>query len=193
MRSHQGIRVLVVYGTTEGHTRDVATRVAETLRVEGVFAKLAEAAEAGELLARGGWDALVLGASVHQGQHQTSVVDFAKVHAEALAKLPTAFFSVCLAAAVDHPEKQREAQGYVAAFLEDTGLKPLVTASFAGALRHARYDYFKRLVLELLNYQLGGNTVTSEDVVYTDWNRVEGFARGFLAQVLAAPHLPLSA
>lgn len=121
------------------------------------------------------------------------MVDFAKAHAEALAELPTAFFSVCLSAAVHHPDKQREAQGYITAFVEDTGLKPLVTASFAGALRHARYDYFKRLVLELLDYQLGGGTVTSEDVVYTDWDRVEAFAKGFLAQALAAPRAPLSA
>ena len=172
-------RLLVVYGTAEGHTRDIATHVAQTARAEGTVVEVAEAATATSLT-EAAWDAVLVGASVHQEQHQTSVTDFVRTNLSLLERLPSAFFSVSLSAAVNSPHHQDEAQRYIETFLERTGWHPLSTASFAGALRHAEYDYFQRLVLDLLAYQLGGGTVSDKDVVYTDWNVVDAFVRAFL-------------
>ena len=178
-------RLLIVYGTAEGHTRDVATHVAQTARAEGTVVEVVEAASATTLLTDAAWDAVLVGASVHQEQHQTSVTDFVRANLSLLERLPSAFFSVSLSAAVNDPHHQNEAQRYIETFLERTNWHPLSTASFAGALRHAEYDYFKRLVLDLLAYQLGGGTVSQKDVVYTDWNAVDAFVREFLAKAFA--------
>ena len=179
-------RLLIVYGTAEGHTREIATRMADTARAAGTTTEVAEVAAAGTLLTGASWDALIIGASVHQGQHQTGVVAFVKTHLPLLEHLPCAFFSVSLSAAVKDPNHQREAQGYIETFLSSTGLQPLLTMSIAGAVRRAEYDYFKRLVLDLLAYQLGGGTVSDKDVVYTDWNAVEASIREFLERASAA-------
>jgi menaquinone-dependent protoporphyrinogen oxidase len=185
-------RVGVIYGTTEGHTRKVGAHVARIARAEGAVAEVLEDVAAAPLQ-EGRWDAVIVGASVHQGHHQTSTTALVKANLGALERLPSAFLSVSLSAAVAHPVHQREAQGYIDAFLADTAWRPWATLSVAGALRHAEYDYFKRLVLELLGYQLGGGTVSQRDVVYTDWEQLDAFVRSFLVQALAAPRLPLDA
>jgi menaquinone-dependent protoporphyrinogen oxidase len=177
-------RLLVAYGTTEGHTRLVAERIAETAQTEGMEVRVIEIASAKAHLSDSRWDAIIVGASVHQERHQTSISDFVKLNLPLLNRLPSAFFSVSLSAAVQNPYHQQEAQKYIEAFLDDTGWHPLAHASVAGALRHAEYDYFKRVVLELLAYQLGGGTVVQDDAVYTDWTAVESFCRSFLTRAL---------
>ncbi len=183
-------RLLIVYGTTEGHTRDVAAYMADVARKEGFEAEIADSAALG---IGDVWDAVVVGASVHQGYHQTTVQDFVKANLPLLQRIPSAFFSVSLAAAVQTPERQAEARGYLAAFLERTGWQPRLSLSLAGALRHTEYDAYKALVLDLLAYQLGGGTVGPQDVVYTDWDAAEVFVGEFLSRVARTPKTPQAA
>ena len=184
-------RVLIVYGTTEGHTEDVAAYMADVARRAGAEVDIADSATVHELSSV--WDAVIVGASVHQSYHQTAAQDFVKANLPLLQRLPSAFFSVSLAAAVQTPERQAEARGYLEAFLERTGWQPQLTISLAGALRHTEYDAYKVLVLDLLAYQLGGGTVVPQDVVYTDWDAVEGFVGEFLSLVARTPKTPSQA
>ena len=184
-------RLLIVYGTTEGHTEDVAAFMADIASREGLEAEIADSATAHEL--KDVWDAIIVGASVHQERHQAALQDFVRANLPLLQRLPAAFFSVSLAAAVKTPERRVEAQGYIDTFLKDTGWQPQLSVSLAGALRHTEYDAYKGLVLDLLAYQLGGGTVVPHDVVYTDWDAVETFVYSFLAQVARTPKPSLKA
>ena len=175
-------KILVVYGSTEGHTRRVAEWIATTARNMGREVALYDAGALDAPLKAEG-DAVIIGASVHQGHHQTSVSDFVQAHRGLLERCPSAFFSVSLSAAVDDAMHQAEARAYVDAFLEETDWQPQVTATFAGALRHAEYDYFKHLVLQLLAGQLGQGTVRAQDVDYTDWDAVTRFTQTFLREL----------
>ncbi len=173
---------MIVYGSTEGHTRRVAEWIATTARNMGREVVLHDASTL-EAPLDVDWDAAFVGASVHQGRHQTSVSDFVATHRAALERRPGAFFSVSLSAAVDDTTHQAEARAYVDAFLEETHWQPQATATFAGALRHAEYDYFKHLVLQLLAGQLGQGTVRAQDVDYTDWDAVTRFTQAFLREL----------
>ncbi|MDI5677166.1 protoporphyrinogen oxidase, partial [Salmonella enterica subsp. enterica serovar Anatum] len=47
----------------------------------------------------------------------------------------------------------------------------------AGALRYPRYRWYDRLMIKLIMKMSGGETDTSKEVVYTDWEQVAHFAR----------------
>jgi menaquinone-dependent protoporphyrinogen oxidase len=45
----------------------------------------------------------------------------------------------------------------------------------AGALKYTQYDFFKRYIMRMIAQQAGGDTDTSHDTEYTDWDDVGRF------------------
>lgn len=164
-------RLLIVYGTTEGQTRNVVGRVAEVIRAHGHTADVVDAggSQRHDLV---GYDAVIVAASVHAGRHQSSVVRFARENAAALRRIPTALFSLSLSAVRRDDAHLRAAQGCVDTLLRETGWHPSVTFLTAGALRYTRYGLLKRWMLRRIARREGGDTDTSRDHEYTDWDRV---------------------
>jgi menaquinone-dependent protoporphyrinogen oxidase len=177
-------KLLIVYGTGEGHTRRVAERIAAVARDHAHLAYVHDAAlhPALDVVC----DAVIVAASVHQGHHQPSVVHFARQHREALRELPTAFFSVSLTAAFPGRVHHDEAMGYVNAFVREAGWRPGRVHLVAGALLYTRYDFMKRTLARLIAAEAGAVTDTSRDVEYTDWTQLERDTIAFLASLPAA-------
>jgi menaquinone-dependent protoporphyrinogen oxidase len=69
-----------------------------------------------------------VGASIHVGKHDKHVVQLVQKNLDTLGRVPTAFFSVSLAAHGD----TEEAQGYVEQFETETGWRPDMGALFGG-------------------------------------------------------------
>ena len=172
-------RVLVCYGSGEGQTATVAERIADELSDRGHHVTLAHAKYAPDDLSVSAYDGVVVGASIHFGKHQSIVSDFVRDHQDELHRLPSAFFSVSLTAAQADPGSAFEARQYVEEFLEDTGWKPDLTATFGGALRYREYGLMKRFVMKRIAGREGMDTDTSRDHEYTDWDEVESFTREF--------------
>jgi menaquinone-dependent protoporphyrinogen oxidase len=181
------MKLLVVYATTEGHTRNVAEFIAEVAAAQNHSADVCDSAMPIRLT-KASYDAVILGGSVHQGQHQMSLRNFIFEHLDVLSELPCAFFSVSLSAAINEEIYQQEAQQYVSSFLADVGWQPLVTACFAGALKYSEYDYFKLMVLKMLAGQLAPGTLKAQDTVYTNWEDVQSFTEAFLKRVSNPEH-----
>jgi menaquinone-dependent protoporphyrinogen oxidase len=177
------MKLLFVYGTTEGHTRTIVERMADVARANNTEAQVFDSAALRQPLVNPAWDAVIVGGSVHQGQHQMGLRAFVFDNLGLLNNLPSAFFSVSLSAAVKDEAHQEEARGYLTKFLQDVCWQPLQTACFAGAIKHGEYDYFRRMVLSLLARQLEPGIVPSHDVSYTDWAAVDTFVKTFLRQV----------
>src|SRR5690242_2663548 len=89
-------RVLMLYGSTDGHTRKIATAVAETLRAERCDVAVVDAAEVTPDVRPDRFDAVLIAASVHAGGHQRAVRRWVRAYASQLNRMPTAFLSVCL-------------------------------------------------------------------------------------------------
>lgn len=176
--------VLVLYATTEGHTRKIAEEISNQIRELGHTPAVLDstAAEAGRIRSAAHDAAFVLG-SVHQGKHQASLVHWVKEHREELRRMPSAFVSVSLAAAGADPDDQAEAQRYIDEFLRETDWAPDETTRVAGALLYSKYDFLKRLVMKLIARSKGGDTDTSNDYEYTDWKQLRAFVSRFLARV----------
>lgn len=172
--------VLLVYATTHGHTAKIANRIAEVLQERGLSVDMHDVRNAAKPDLRA-YDGVIVGASVHGGQHQREVVDWVRERARALNGLPSAFFSVCLTAADDTEESQRATREYIDVFLDDTGWIPRETVSFAGALQYREYDFVTRLVMRVLMRRGDYPTDVTEDFDYTDWEAVERFGRAYAA------------
>jgi menaquinone-dependent protoporphyrinogen oxidase len=164
--------ILVVFASTHGHTTKIAARIAETMRRDGASVTLEHVDAAPSPL---GYDAAVIGASVHAGHHQTEVIEWAEGHRTSLSLVPSAFFSVCLTAADDDEESRRATRGYLDDFVEESGWTPRRATTFAGALQYCEYSFATRLVMRLLMHKGNHPTDTSRDYDYTDWDAVERF------------------
>ncbi|ELY87876.1 flavodoxin/nitric oxide synthase [Natrialba hulunbeirensis JCM 10989] len=174
---------LIYYGTGEGQTATVADRIADVLRDRGHDATAINAAEDSGSRDLESFDAVLVGASVHMGTHQSAVSEFVRTEREALASRPTAFFQLSLASAVDDESARADAAEYVDEFLEKTDWQPDRIGLFGGALRYSKYGFLKRLVMKRIAKGATGDSDTSQDYEYTDWHEVEAFTADFAAFV----------
>jgi menaquinone-dependent protoporphyrinogen oxidase len=181
--------ILVCYGTSEGQTAKVADRLVEGFRDRGHTADAVDVSTVDGELDLENTDAVVVGASIHVGTHQSEIREFVRSNREALDARPTAFFQVCLTAARSDDESKALTAEYVDNFVEETGWQPDRIATFGGALRYSEYGFLKRLVMKRIARDATGDTDTSRDYEYTDWAEVEQFAgdvAAFVEERLAA-------
>lgn len=175
--------VLICYGTTEGQTGKIAGRMVELAAEWGHTATAVDAASAARI-PLGSFDAVVVAASVHRQRHQESVERFVRENLRALQRVPTAFFSVSLSAAGREPRQREGARACADAFLKTTGWRPGTVRLVAGALAYRRYGFFTRRVMQLIAWREGGDTDTSRDYEYTDWEQLRRDLGVFLAHAV---------
>src|SRR5437867_417961 len=101
--------VSLFYVTRDGQTRRIAERMAELLRREGVDSEAIDVRTADER----GWShvrAVALGAPVYNGRYGREAIEFARRHRDELARVPSLFFSVCLAIRSRHASDRYAAE-----------------------------------------------------------------------------------
>jgi menaquinone-dependent protoporphyrinogen oxidase len=177
-------RILILYASQEGQTAKVADFLAEALKEEGHEVEVAPAKSPPKL---SGYDAVMIGASIHVGQYPKEVQDYIKAHKGELARLVSAFFSVSLTAAQTDETSQETVKSYLQGLQDDTGWKPDEIGSFAGALKFTRYGFFKRQLMKAITKKGSLDADASRDHEYTDWEAVAAFAQAFARQLERAP------
>jgi menaquinone-dependent protoporphyrinogen oxidase len=170
-------RILVLYGTTDGHTAKVATALGDTLRASGVDVDLVEAGtrEPGPQDYAG----VIVAASVHAAGYQRPVRRWVRRHAAALRGKPTAFVSVCLGVLQKDPKVLQELTAIRERFFTATGWRPTMTETVAGALLYTKYNWVKRWIMKRIVRKAGGDIDTTRDYEYTNWTDVRQFANRF--------------
>ena len=174
------MRLVILYSTTDGQTRKIARHAADRFAAQGHGVELLDAADADDL-PLGGLDGLVMAGSVHAGRYQGALVDFARRHKDALAKLKTLFLSVSLAAAGDDPEDREGLKGCVDRFTEATGWTPGRVEHVAGAFRFSDYDFFRYWAMRWIASQKDETVVAGQDREYTDWAALSATLDDWLA------------
>jgi menaquinone-dependent protoporphyrinogen oxidase len=173
-------RILVFYGTTDGHTGRIARAIGETLRTRGAQVDVVDAGTAAP--EPEDYSAVIVAASVHAGGYQRAVRSWVRAHAGALGTRPTAFVSVCLGVLQPDPKVQQEVNAMVDRFLSATAWRPRMTKIVAGALLYTRYNPLKRWVMKRIVRKAGGDIDTSRDYEYTDWADLAAFVNRFAEQ-----------
>jgi len=178
-------RILLLYATAEGQTARIAERIAHTLREEGHIVEMLPADTTQPELDPAAYDGVMVGASIHYGHHPAYLHKLIRRHRETLMVRPCGFFSVSLSAGGPRP-KLAAAQRYLDKFMRNTGWQPQLIASFAGALKYSLYGPIKRRVMIVFMTLGGGETDTSRDYEYTDWDAVERFAHTYAQRLTQA-------
>ncbi len=171
-------RVLILYGSTEGHTRVVARAIARTLALNGLNADVVEAGSADPDPTE--YAGIIVAASIHAGRYQKPVVQWVRARCRVFGDRPTAFVSVCLGV-LEHgdPTVTADLDAIVQRFCEATGWRPGFVKHVAGALLYTRYDFVTRWMMKRIAAKAGGDTDTTRDYEYTDWDDVRAFADEF--------------
>lgn len=165
--------VLVVFHTGEGQTEKIADRIVRDLERRDALVAMSDASSAPPPTA---YDAVVVGDSIHGGRHSRQLARWIERYEEELATVPVALFQVSLTSAIDDDSHAAEANRLVQQLLDATGLDPAMVGLFAGALAYTRYGWLKRAVMKRIVAGEGGETDTSRDHEYTDWDAVDAFA-----------------
>jgi menaquinone-dependent protoporphyrinogen oxidase len=170
--------VLILYGTTDGHTHKVAQAIADGLSRVSVDTSIVKVGACEPVLSD--YDAVVVAGSVHGGRYQRPVAQWVKAHVREFGSRPTAFISVSLGVLQKGDAKvAADLDAIVKRFCDDTGWRPDVIKHVAGALLYTQYNVLKRWIMKRIVAKAGGDTDTSRDYEYTDWNDVRAFAEDF--------------
>jgi menaquinone-dependent protoporphyrinogen oxidase len=172
-------RALIIYGTTDGHTRKIADVLAETFRSEHWDVVLRDARDVGPRDSPDGCDRVIVAASIHAGGYQRAVKRWVRAHAQHLNHTHSAFLSVCLGILEPRPEARHEVREIMERFLHRSGWEPSVAKTVAGAVPYTRYSWLKKWVMKRIAAKSGGGTDTTRDYEYTDWDDLRAFARQF--------------
>ena len=182
-------RACILYATREGQTKKIAQYVASTLSAAGFDSvDIRDAKDSGDDIYVGDYTAMVVAASVHLGEHEPEIIDFVKTHRYWLEKIPTAFISVSLseagaervtATAEQHTRFSADVEKVLNKFSQQTGWTPSAVMPVAGALAYSKYNWLIRFVMKRIASKGGGDTDTSRDYEYTDWQALGRFITEF--------------
>ncbi len=175
-------RILLVFATREGQTEKIAQYLCTAVESLGASVDLVAARDkrAVNQLNLSDYDLLVFGASMHAGGLEKELVQFVSAHVDQIQTRPRALFVVLLSAAVT-PDQDRHKRQLA---LQDAHEKINAQLSvdfnhhemIAGALTYSRYSWPIRWVMRRIAGQAGGDTDTSRDYEYTDWQQVGRYA-----------------
>ena len=172
------MNILVIFGTTEGHTRKIATVVADHLTKLGHLVTLIDAERQPVEFDPSSFEAAVVAARVHAGGYQRSIISFVKRHLEKLNAVPCAFISVSMAAANHRSGDLERARRYVERIQRMTGWHPRHVCHAAGARLYAQHNWLGLLVLGLVDSHRDDAT---RDHEFTDWGKLRQFVTDWLA------------
>ena len=183
-------RILVVFGTTDGHTAKIAKFVGETLTSAGSQVDVARAAPGGRSPDGADYDGIIVAASLHAGGYQPPIGQWVRRHGADLLGRPTAMLSVCLGILEQNPRVWADLDAKIDRFLTRVGWRPTVVKIVAGAIPYSRYGWLKRLVMQHMTRKAGVVTDPSRDYEYTDWEDLRLFTTGFLRRMTAGTPEP---
>lgn len=168
------MKTLILYLTRDGQTQKIAEKIAETLpqKAELISLRAQPNLSAEQLQA---FDTIVIGASIRYGHFDPLLTQFIDRHANLLNQKKSAFFSVNLTARKAN-RNTPESNTYTKKLLARIQWQPNLVEVIAGALFYPRYRWFDRVMIRFIMKITGGETDTTREYEYTDWEKVRQFA-----------------
>ncbi|MDC3169650.1 menaquinone-dependent protoporphyrinogen IX dehydrogenase [Paracoccaceae bacterium] len=168
---------LIIYSTTDGQTKRICDRlIGFSDKKKGITLCAIENASEKAL---DQYSKVVIGASIRYGKHSPLVYEFIELNREELEKKQTAFFTVNVVARKKE-KNQPDTNPYMKKFLEISRWRPNKLAVFAGRIDYPSYRFFDRLIIRFIMLITKGPTDTSQIYEFTDWKKVEKFAKEVL-------------
>lgn len=168
-------KALFLYSTTDGQTLKIFKHIQDEMKDYDCI--LVDLHEQGDMDFTS-YDKVVIGASIRYGHLNKKLYQFIGSHLDKLKEAKVAFFCVNLTARKEDQGKDTpEGSAYMKTFLKKSPWKPTLLGVFAGALRYPQYRFIDRVMIQLIMKITGGETDTSKEVEYTNWEKVAKFAQ----------------
>ena len=165
---------LIIYSSTDGQTKIICEKI-KNFSKNSESIKLISLEEASGFHLQS-YEDIIIGASIRYGKHNKNLYKFISSNKEILEKKRSAFFSVNVVAR--KPEKNTpETNPYMKKFLKISNWKPDKLGVFAGKVNYPNYGFFDKYIIRLIMFITDGPTDTSKSFEFTDWSKVEDFAR----------------
>jgi len=170
-------RVLILYQTTDGHTRKICLRLQKVIEQQEQGTQVTvEAIETGHRLQLDTFDKIIIGASIRYGKHRPSVYQFIRQHQQVLEQKPNAFFSVNVVARKAQKSSPKT-NPYFKKFLRQIDWVPRKQAVFAGKINYQLYSFWDRNIIRLIMWMTKGPTDPETNIEFTNWEAVDEFGR----------------
>ena len=166
--------ILIIYSTSDGHTKTICKRISNFLnsKNETKIISLDEATKIDLTV----FNKIIIGASIRYGKHSKNLYKFIALNKSILDQKQSIFFSVNVVAR--KPEKNTpETNPYIKKFLKISNWKPKKIGVFAGRVDYPSYGFFDKYIIKLIMFLTNGPTDTSQSYEFTDWSKVDEFAR----------------
>tara|TARA_B100001250_G_scaffold368136_1_gene350615 strand:- start:2168 stop:2680 length:513 start_codon:yes stop_codon:yes gene_type:complete len=162
---------LIIYSTVDGQTKSICENIS-TYANNTCVDILPISAE----INLNDYKVIVIGASIRYGKYREEVYKFINRNHELLEIKENAFFSVNVVAR--KPEKNSPTTNpYLTKFLKNVKWKPKKLAVFAGKIEYPKYKLIDKYAIKFIMWITKGPTDTSQSYEFTDWKKVEIFAR----------------
>ena len=165
---------LIIYSTTDGQTKKICSRIGEFLSGD-TPSKIIPLSEATKDDIKK-YDQVIIGASIRYGKHKKELFKFIDINLDELTKKDNAFFSVNVVAR--KPEKNTpETNPYMQKFLLKTSWVPRKLAVFEGKIDYPKYNFIDKQMIRFIMWLTKGPTNIKNTYEFTDWNKVDSFAK----------------
>ncbi len=167
-------KTLIIYSTTDGQTKNICKRIKKISKnIENIkIISLTKISDENLNF----YEEIIIGASIRYGKHNSKVYSFIELNKNILKSKKTAFFSVNVVAR-KLEKNSPDTNPYMKNFLKKTDWRPDRLAVFAGKVDYPNYSFFNKLVIRLIMYLTKGPTDTSKSYEFTDWRKVDEFAK----------------
>ena len=175
------MNLLIIYSSTDGHTKIISEKIRNNLKNSN-NAELISLDQAINLdLSK--FNKIIIGASIRYGRHSSDLYKFIKSNKDILEQKKTAFFSVNVVARKIE-KSNPETNPYIKKFLKISNWKPDKVAVFAGKVDYPNYRFFDKYIIKLIMFITKGPTDTSQSYEFTDWSKVDSFAKDIRSNLL---------
>lgn len=168
-------KILIIYSTTDGHTREICLRLKKVIENESNQVTLLPI-ENENMINLSSFDKIAVGASIRYGKHHPDVYKIINENSQILDAKANAFFSVNLVARKPGRNKP-ETNPYLKKFISRITWKPRELAVFAGKIDYQKYKFWNRFMIRMIMWMTKGPTGPKAIIEFTDWGQVEEFGR----------------
>ena len=165
---------LIIYSSSDGHTKIICERITNFLK-DGNFVKLLSLEDA-KKIDLSDFEKIVIGASIRYGKHSKELYRFIELNKNFLDEKDSAFFSVNVVARKSE-KNTPDTNPYIKKFLKISKWIPKKIGVFAGKVDYPKYRFFDKHIIRLIMFITKGPTDVSKSYEFTDWTKVEVFAK----------------
>lgn len=166
-------KILIINSSVDGHTTHICERIRSVRNDLDIdIISLSKTKN----ISLNKYEMIVIGASIRYGKYRKELFEFIDENLNVIHSKNNAFFSVNVVARKAE-KNSTDTNPYIKKFLLKTSWKPKIIDVFAGKIEYPKYNLFDRSIIKFIMWMTNGPTDTSKTFEFTDWSKVEKFAK----------------